>query len=56
MNKILDYDLCKCVNLAFFSNIYSSVDDNGTFHLQKCFTGLTSNVIAAFLNPLCDFQ
>lgn len=38
--------------LLFFSNIYSSVDDNGSFHLPKCFTGLKSNVIAAFLIPM----
>lgn len=51
MNKVLDYDLCEYANLSFFRNIYSSVDDNGSFHLPKCFTRLKSNVIAAFLNP-----
>lgn len=35
--------------LAFFTNIHSTVDDNGSFLLQKWWQ--KSSTIAAFLNP-----
>lgn len=38
-----------CIFLAFFTNIHNSVDDSGSFLLQKCWH--KSNTIAAFLNP-----
>lgn len=49
MNKVLDNDLCECVNVSFYRNIYSSTDDGGS--LPKRYTGLKSSIITAFLNP-----
>lgn len=49
MNKVLDNDLCECVNVSFYIYIYSSIDDSGS--LPKCYPGLKSSIITSFLSP-----